>query len=87
MNRSHHFSITALAVPKTTTIQNNKEHVPQMYRGKHLSITAWAYTELQNNKECVPQMYRCKQFSITTWAHANYKMTKYVCLRSINANI
>ena len=58
-----------------------------MYRLKHLSIMAWAYTKLQNNKECVPQTNMCKYFSIAAWAHANYKMTKYVCLRSIDANI
>ena len=31
--------------------------MPEMYRYKHLSITAWACTKLQNNKEYAPKMY------------------------------
>ena len=29
----------------------------EMYRCKHLSITAWKYAKLQNYKECLPKMY------------------------------
>ena len=31
--------------------------MPEMYRCKHLNITACAYTKLQNNKECAPKVY------------------------------
>ena len=69
------------------TRKYKKECVPQMYRCQHLRIAAWAYAQLQNNKECVSYTYRCKHFGIIVWAYTNYKMTKYVCLRSIEANI
>ena len=31
--------------------------MPEMYRCKHLNITACAYTKLQNNKEYAPKVY------------------------------
>ena len=45
---ANHLCITVRKMYNTT--QNNKIDMPEMYRCKHLSITAWAYAKLQKRQ-------------------------------------